>query len=151
MQTRNEDGVEYAHRGHLKWMVSPKIRIQLKFREGIYFWFIITCFRRDFVITMASEKVALVFGASGVTGWAFVNEILNDYPRKGLWNGVLAFTNRPLSVEQSYWPTDDRLSITSGINLLEGTQEELEAKSTKVLGINNVTHVFYVGESTIRL
>lgn len=30
-------------------------------------------------------KRAIVFGASGVTGWSFVNEILHDYPEKGVW------------------------------------------------------------------
>lgn len=94
---------------------------------------------------MAEGKVALVFGASGVSGWAFVNEALNDYPRKGVWKGVLALTNRPLSVEASRWPRDDRLSITSGINLLEGSQEEVEAGLGKISGISEVTHMIYLG------
>lgn len=93
-----------------------------------------------------TSKVALIFGASGVTGWAFVNEILNDYPKKGVWSGVHALTNRPLSAEKAFWPTDDRLTITSGIDLLEGTQENLESKLGGILGIAKVTHVFYLGE-----
>jgi hypothetical protein len=91
-------------------------------------------------------KVALIFGASGVTGWAFVNEILNDYPEKGIWSGVHALTNRPLSAEKAFWPKDDRLVITSGIDLLEGTQENLESKLGSTPGIEKVTHVFYLGE-----
>ncbi|CAG9984990.1 unnamed protein product [Clonostachys byssicola] len=91
-----------------------------------------------------TSKVALIFGASGVTGWAFVNEILNDYPKKGVWSGVHALTNRPLSAEKAFWPTDDRLTITSRIDLLEGTQENLESKLGGIPGIAKVTHVFYL-------
>lgn len=97
---------------------------------------------------MADGKVALVFGASGVTGWAFVNEILNDYPRKGIWKSVLALTNRPLDTTQAMWPKDDRVAITSGLNLLEGSQQDVEAKLARVAGIEEVTHVFYLGQFT---
>ncbi|VUC28756.1 unnamed protein product [Clonostachys rosea] len=90
------------------------------------------------------SKVALIFGASGVTGWAFVNEILNDYPQNGIWTGVHALTNRPLSAEKAFWPKDDRLVITSGIDLLEGTQENLNSKLGSIPGIEKVTHVFYL-------
>lgn len=96
---------------------------------------------------MAGNKVALVFGASGVTGWAFVNEMLNDYPKKGIWSHVQALTNRPLSVEESMWPRDSRLTITSGINLLEESQEELNSKLGAIKDIGAVTHVFYLGNA----
>jgi nucleoside-diphosphate-sugar epimerase len=90
-------------------------------------------------------KSALVFGASGVTGWSVVNEILNDYPKKGIWDKVYALTNRPLSVKDSFWPNDPRLNIVSGIDLLKGSQEELEAElKSKVQGIENVTHVYFL-------
>jgi hypothetical protein len=95
---------------------------------------------------MAEGKVAIIFGASGVSGWSFVNEILNDYPKKGVWDGVLALTNRPLTVEESFWPRDDRLSITSGINLLEDTPEDIEKELSKISGIEKVTHLIYLGE-----
>ncbi|ORY06912.1 hypothetical protein BCR34DRAFT_489840 [Clohesyomyces aquaticus] len=91
------------------------------------------------------SKSALVFGASGVTGWSFVNEILNDYPKKNIWEKVHALTNRPLSQKQSLWANDSRLNIVSGIDLLEGSQEDLEAvMKEKIQGIENVTHVYYL-------
>lgn len=91
------------------------------------------------------SKSALVFGASGVTGWSFVNEILNDYPKKDIWGKVHALTNRPLSQKQSQWPEDPRLNIVSGIDLLKGTQEELEAAmKEKIRGVEDVTHVYYL-------
>ncbi|KAH7039882.1 uncharacterized protein B0I36DRAFT_370828 [Microdochium trichocladiopsis] len=94
---------------------------------------------------MAGNKTALIFGASGVTGWAMVNEILNDYPKKGIWNKVYALTNRPLSREASCWPNDTRLDIVSGVDLLQGSQEELEqVMKDKIKGFGNVTHVIYL-------
>ncbi|KIW09230.1 uncharacterized protein PV09_00157 [Verruconis gallopava] len=90
-------------------------------------------------------KSALIFGASGVTGWTFVNEILNDYPRKGIWDKVHALTNRPLSQKDSFWPDDSRLNIVSGIDLLKGTQDDLETElKSKVSEIDKVTHVYFL-------
>lgn len=93
------------------------------------------------------SKSALIFGASGVTGWAFVNEILNDYPRKGTWGKVHALTNRPLKQSDSFWPNDERLNIVSGIDLLKGSQEELEDALRKIEGIEEVTYVYYLGKT----
>lgn len=91
------------------------------------------------------SKSALVFGASGVTGWSFINEILNDYPKPNTWKRAHALTNRPLSQEQSHWPKDPRLNIVSGIDLLAGSQEDLENElKTKIPDINEVTHVYYL-------
>lgn len=93
-------------------------------------------------------KRALIFGASGVSGWAFVNEILKDYPKKGIWDRVYALTNRPLTPKTAMWPEDPRLHLVSGIDLLEGSQEDLEAKlKSKVKGVEEVTHVYYLGQS----
>ncbi|KAK5098625.1 hypothetical protein LTR70_002513 [Exophiala xenobiotica] len=90
-------------------------------------------------------KSALVFGASGVTGWSFVNEILHDYPNKGVWDKVHALTNRPLSQEASAWPNDPKLNIVSGIDLLKGSQEDLEQElKSKVESVDKVTHVYYL-------
>ena len=96
------------------------------------------------------SKSALIFGASGVTGWAFVNEILHEYPQKGTWGKVHALTNRPLKQSDSLWPNDERLNIVSGIDLLKGTQEELESALSKIEGIADVTHVYYLGISSPR-
>lgn len=93
-------------------------------------------------------KSALIWGASGVTGWAFVNEILNDYPKKGIWTKVHAMTNRPLKQEDTLWPENPRLNIVSGVDLLKGSQDELEVEvKNKVVGVEDITHVYYVGRS----
>lgn len=91
------------------------------------------------------SKSALVFGASGVTGWSFINEILNDYPKKNTWKRAHALTNRPLSQEQSQWPKDPRLNIVSGIDLLAGSQDDLENElQEKIPDLKEVTHVYYL-------
>jgi hypothetical protein len=92
------------------------------------------------------SKSALVFGASGVSGWAFVNELLHDYPRPGIWKRIIALTNRPLSLTYSLWPSDNRLNLVSGIDLLDRSQEELTLSLKKIHGIEEVTHVYYLGK-----
>jgi hypothetical protein len=92
------------------------------------------------------SKSALIFGASGVSGWAFVNETLNDYPKEGVWGKVHALANRPLKQSDSFWPNDARLNIISGIDLLEGSQQDLEKALSEIDGVKRVTHVYYLGE-----
>jgi len=94
-------------------------------------------------------KSALIFGASGVTGWSFVNELLNDYPHKGVWGRVHALTNRSLKAEDSLWPEDERLNIVSGIDLLQGSQEDLDQRLGAIKNIHEVTHVYYLGKLSL--
>lgn len=93
---------------------------------------------------------ALVFGASGILGWAVVNEILNNYPEKGTYGKVTALTNRPLSLEDSLWPAPGpgtpELKLVSGIDLTHGTAETLiETLKERISDIDTVDHVFYFG------
>ena len=95
------------------------------------------------------DNHALVFGASGISGWAIVNQILSDYPAKDVFSAVTALTNRPLPAEYALWPKDSRLDVVSGLDLMKGSQEELEASmKEKIKGIENVTQVFYFCKST---
>ena len=90
---------------------------------------------------------ALVYGASGISGWAIVNAILNDYPEKGTFSKVSALVNRPLAREDALWPDDPRLQIVSGIDLLEGSQEDLEKTiREKVKDVDTVTQVYFYCE-----
>ncbi|KAF2493652.1 hypothetical protein BU16DRAFT_573851 [Lophium mytilinum] len=91
---------------------------------------------------------ALVFGASGLIGWALVDELVKGYPGDNTFSKVTALVNRPLSIENSYWPTPDpsrpELQLLSGINLASGTVEEFtEVLREQVAGIETVTHVYY--------
>ncbi|KAI4132091.1 MAG: hypothetical protein LQ341_006306 [Variospora aurantia] len=96
----------------------------------------------------AKGKHALVFGASGLIGWGVVDQLLSNYPAQGTFSTVSALVNRPLRVEDSFWPerspaTPD-LQLVSGVNLAGTTIESLEKLLLReVRGIENVTHVFY--------
>ncbi|KAL3469640.1 hypothetical protein BJX99DRAFT_268081 [Aspergillus californicus] len=87
---------------------------------------------------------AIVFGASGVTGWGAVNALVNDYPTADTFQRVTALTNRPLSVADSQWPASEKLNIVSGLDLLAGDQASLEASiREKVASIETVSHVYF--------
>ena len=94
---------------------------------------------------------ALIFGASGILGWAIVNEVLNNYPKTGTYAEVTALTNRPLTRDDALWPEADgegpELSIVSGIDLTKGTPDEVKQTLKQyVPNIASVTHVFYFGK-----
>lgn len=87
---------------------------------------------------------ALIYGASGISGWAIVNALLNDYPSKGTFDKVTAMVNRPLTREMALWPDEPRLQIVSGVDLVKGSQEELEKQiKEKVKDVDTVTQVYF--------
>ncbi|KAK5128223.1 hypothetical protein LTR85_002890 [Meristemomyces frigidus] len=91
-----------------------------------------------------AKNHALIFGATGIQGWAVTNELLNGYPTPDSFARVTALANRPPS-EKMLWPKSNKLQVISGINLLHGGgQAALEKQmKEKVPGIENVTHVFF--------
>ncbi|KAK1534644.1 uncharacterized protein CCOS01_03396 [Colletotrichum costaricense] len=96
---------------------------------------------------MSESTHAIVFGASGLLGWATVEQLLSNYPSEGSFENVTAVMNRPLLESDSFWPpaspTRPRLQIASDVNLT-GTLEDLTSQlKGKVDGIEGVTHVFY--------
>lgn len=95
-------------------------------------------------VTPSKGFHALVYGASGVTGWAIVNQILNGYPNTNTFTRVTALTNRPLSPQAAQWPKSEKLRVVSGLDLLKGSQGELEeGMKQKISDIEDVTHVYF--------
>lgn len=89
-------------------------------------------------------KHALVLGASGITGWAIVRELLTDHADAQRFTTVTALTNRPLPANVARWPKSDKLNVVSGIDLLKGSQEQLqEAFKAGIPQVDTVTHVFF--------
>ncbi|KAH0840716.1 hypothetical protein AYO21_00630 [Fonsecaea monophora] len=91
---------------------------------------------------------ALVFGASGILGWAVVDQILKNYPQKGTFSKVTALTNRPLDLQDSQWPepggTNPELALVSGVDLTRGTVEDIKQQlKERVPDIGTVTQIFY--------
>lgn len=93
---------------------------------------------------------AIVFGASGLIGWALVDELLGSYPHSASFTKVTAVTNRPLNLSESHWPEVDShradLQLVSGIDLREGDGTTLaNALKQAVKDVDTVTHIYYLG------
>ncbi|KAF7551199.1 hypothetical protein G7046_g7783 [Stylonectria norvegica] len=91
------------------------------------------------------ENHALVFGATGLIGWAITEQLLSNYPETATFSSVTAISNRPVKESQTSWPsaTAERpeLQLVSGVNLLD---EDLTSQlRDKVTGVERITHVFY--------
>jgi hypothetical protein len=93
---------------------------------------------------------ALVIGASGLIGWSVVDQLLQPYPSPSPFSKVTALVNRPLKLEDSFWParSPDRpeWALESGINLLCSDAEFEKLLKQKVPDIENVSHVYYFGK-----
>lgn len=93
---------------------------------------------------MMAGKHAIVFGASGITGWGIVNQLLNDYPDADQFSQVTAVTNRPLPASFARWPSSPKLQVVSGIDLLEGDIERLQQSlKAEIPGVEKASHVFF--------
>ncbi|KAF9869376.1 sirq protein [Colletotrichum karsti] len=94
-----------------------------------------------------SERHALIYGASGITGWSITNAILGGYPTESTFTSVTALTNRPLAKEAAQWPRTEtpQLHVASGIDILTSRgQEGLEADlRDKVKNISQISHVYF--------
>lgn len=95
------------------------------------------------------RRLTQIPGASGVSGWAITNLILDGYPTPDSFDSVTALTNRPLSPEAAQWPPSPKLQVVNGMDVLtakgqSGLEQELQAK---VKHINEVTHVYFFGAS----
>ncbi|GFP55947.1 short chain dehydrogenase sirQ [Trichoderma asperellum] len=89
----------------------------------------------------SNELQALVFGASGITGWAITNAALS-YPTPTTFKRVVGLTNRPLSVKEAALPQDPRLHLYPGLDLSQDSQTITEYLS-KIDNIGETTHVYF--------
>lgn len=93
---------------------------------------------------------AVVFGCSGINGWALVNQLLSGYPSPDSFSRVTAIANRPFTAAEARWPQDDRLQIITGIDLLgQDDASFVKALTEKVQSIETVSHVYYAGMTLI--
>ena len=107
-----------------------------------------------FTLKMAENpNHAIIYGASGLIGWALVDQLLQSYLHADSFEKVTAVTNRPLDASKSYWPDSDptrpELQLVSGVDLRRGDGAALaESLKQNVREIQNVTHVYYLGVSS---
>ncbi|KAL2784210.1 hypothetical protein BJX66DRAFT_317025 [Aspergillus keveii] len=92
------------------------------------------------------NNVALVFGASGISGWA-VTKCALSYPTPTTFARVIGLTNRPLPLEKSGLPQNSRLELYSGVNLRASLDEVLAKLQETVPNLEDVTHVYYLAYS----
>lgn len=99
-----------------------------------------------------SQNHALVFGATGLIGWAVVDQLLSGYPTSTTFASVTGVSNRPVDASRTFWSgeleTRPELQLVSGVDLKSGNV--LGQLREKVAGIEKTTHVFYFGMSTTR-
>ncbi|KAK3374768.1 hypothetical protein B0H63DRAFT_256100 [Podospora didyma] len=86
-------------------------------------------------------RAALVFGASGITGWAVLREALR-YPTTQSFSRIIGLSNRPLDRSQLLLPDDPRLCLASGVDLNAGP-DQVVAELSRIDGIQDVTDVFF--------
>jgi nucleoside-diphosphate-sugar epimerase len=94
------------------------------------------------------RNVALVFGASGISGWAVTNNLLS-YPAATTFSRIIGLTNRPMDKENSQLPIDDpRLEIYDGVDLRGDQASVMQQMRAIIPNVDEVTHVYYCGQSS---
>ncbi|KIW13353.1 hypothetical protein PV08_08541 [Exophiala spinifera] len=88
----------------------------------------------------AGPYQALIFGASGISGWAITRAALLSTDFK--FSKVVGLTRRPLSIQQSSLPTDSRLALQSGLDLGRGQEAVTELLGT-IQDIERTSHVYF--------
>ncbi|KAM0344738.1 hypothetical protein ACHAPU_007110 [Fusarium lateritium] len=88
-----------------------------------------------------SENHALVFGATGLVGWAVVNQLLSAYPAPQTFASVTAVSNRSVDATRTFWPEESKIQLVSGVDLQGG--DVADQLRNKISGIDKTTHVFY--------
>ncbi|KAI9373898.1 hypothetical protein BJX61DRAFT_551884 [Aspergillus egyptiacus] len=91
----------------------------------------------------SQNNVALVFGASGISGWAVTKNLLS-YPSSATFSRVIALTHRPRTVAESGLPVDPRLELYSGVDLRGSLQDVRKQMQGKIPNLDQVTHVYYL-------
>lgn len=98
--------------------------------------------------SISGDKVALVFGASGISGWAVTRSLL-EYPTRSTFSRVIGLTHRPQTRVQLGLPDDPRLEVYSGINLRGSLDEVMTQMRETIPQLDQVTHVYYLGKTSV--
>ncbi|RFU72859.1 hypothetical protein TARUN_9396 [Trichoderma arundinaceum] len=95
--------------------------------------------------TSTKSSQAIIFGASGISGWAIARAaVLSKAPFD--FSNVIALTSRPLPLRDSGLPDDPKLKLRSGLDLTKGVDAVTQFLS-QIEGIENTTHVYFTGLS----
>jgi hypothetical protein len=93
-----------------------------------------------------APRQALIFGASGISGWAIARECLT-YPTTDTFERIIALSNQPLQKEEFLLrnANSDRLELYSGIDLTKDL-DDVSSQLAAISGIRKTTHAFYSGK-----
>lgn len=94
------------------------------------------------------SKHCLVFGASGISGWALLNACVS-YPTPTTFHRITGLCNRPLAQDAAYLPEDPRLNLISGIDLTQPVADIIQALDEKVESIETVNIVYFCGKTSV--
>lgn len=89
-------------------------------------------------------KHALIFGASGISGWSLLRQTLR-YPTPTAFSHVTGLCNRPFGKKDAFLPDDERLKIVSGVDLTQSVEAVKAQLKEKVDNIESVNVVFFCG------
>ncbi|KAK5130066.1 hypothetical protein LTR08_002499 [Meristemomyces frigidus] len=93
---------------------------------------------------MAAEQEeglqALVFGASGITGYPLLKQLLS-FPTPRTFGRVIGLTNRPLSRDATQLPIDERIELYSDLDLRDRDKSLFALQH--IPGIERTTHIYY--------
>ncbi|CBX98937.1 hypothetical protein IAQ61_007455 [Plenodomus lingam] len=95
--------------------------------------------------TTPPSPTALVYGATGVTGWGLCKNLLEqqaDSASTPTFSRVIGVCKQPAQ-DLGLFLEDKRFELVDGVDLLQGEDSVVEVLK-EVKGIENVTHVFYV-------
>lgn len=90
------------------------------------------------------KRVALVFGASGISGWAVAKNLLS-YPSATTFSRVICLTHQPRTLSETGLPRDSRLEIYSGVDLRSDLETVKNQMQARIFNLAEVTHMYYCG------
>lgn len=93
---------------------------------------------------VAQGRHALIFGASGISGWSLMKQCLS-YPSHSTFAHITGLCNRPADKHSLLLPDDPRLSIVSGIDLTGPHETVVSELKKRVPGVEEVDTVFFCG------
>ncbi|KAL4903358.1 hypothetical protein BDW74DRAFT_156229 [Aspergillus multicolor] len=94
-------------------------------------------------MSKSQNNVALVFGATGISGWAVTKNLLS-YPTSTTFARIIGLTHRPRTVQETGLPQDSRLELYSGIDLRASLDDVNTQMQSKIPNVDEVTHVYYL-------
>jgi hypothetical protein len=95
---------------------------------------------------LSRENHALIFGASGITGWAITNLLFSNFPCADAFSKVTALANRPLELEDTLWSESEKPQMGT-VNLMhEGGEEGIVEELNKLEDVESTSHVYFFGK-----